>query len=76
MTDREIALDRVGSILRLQYNGKVMESQKVYEWLLGWCDGKGFDFNEIFKGAQAYLLKTAVGFQDTLAYRGVMKEPA
>jgi hypothetical protein len=71
--DRETAITAVGWILRAQYDNNFQGAQDGYQKLRIWCESKGYDFNDVFHGAQKILMGTAVGLHDTLAYAGVMK---
>lgn len=58
--DRQIAVDKVRSIMLSQYSVSVKVAQTDYDWLRGWCEGRNYDFLEVFNGALAHLLKTEV----------------
>lgn len=68
--DRNIIVSKVREILLGQYAGRIVEAQNAYQWLMGWCDVKGYDFTASFEGARRNLVATACGTHDVAAYNG------
>jgi hypothetical protein len=63
-------IEKVRAIMTHQYAGRVAEAQKAYEYLQGWCYGKGVDFDNAYSGAVRYLQQTAVGTLDAASSHG------
>lgn len=68
---RDEIIVKVRKILSLQHDNRVSDAQKAYEYLHGWCDGKGVDFSNAYGGAVKFLQTTAVGLKDSASSRGM-----
>ena len=68
IADRARLIEQVRRILSAQFRGDIKGAQGDYEWLMGWCEGKGVDFASNYAGAVRHLQKTACGVLDSAAY--------
>ena len=49
-------------------SGDIKESQKHYEYILGWCESAGYDFSATLNGGLNRLIAKCVGIEDTKKY--------
>jgi len=70
VADKATIIAKVREIMSAQYSGNIKDAQGNYEWLMGWCEAKGYDFGTMYEGALRSCQKTACGMHDTAAYQG------
>ena len=48
--------------------GNIKESQKNYEYIMGFCESANYDFTETLNKGLSKLMQKCVGVQDTMKY--------
>ena len=65
---QEQILSKIDAMVHAWNNGDIKESQKHYDYVLGWCESAGYDFSATINGGINRLLAKCVGIEDTKKY--------
>ena len=61
-------LDKIEAMVDAWACGNVKESQKAYEYIIGFCESANYDFTETLNAGLHKLMQKCVGVQDTMKY--------
>ena len=61
-------LSKIEAMVGAWNSGDIKESQKHYEYILGWCESTGYDFSATINGGIDRLIAKCVGIEDTKKY--------
>ena len=61
-------LSKIEAMVNAWNSGDIKESQKQYEYILGWCESAGYDFSATINGGINRLMAKCVGIEDTKKY--------
>lgn len=65
---RKLFLSKVEELVTAYNEGGVLQSQKCYEYLMGFCESSGTDFTCSLQDAISILKSQCVGVLDTAIY--------
>ena len=70
---RKLFLSKVEEMVTAYNEGDVIQSQKCYEYLMGFCESSGTDFTCSLQDAISILKSQCVGVLDTAKYNCYMR---
>ena len=65
---QEQILSKIDAMVSAWNSGDIEESQKHYDYILGWCESAGYEFSATINGGINRLLAKCVGIEDTKKY--------
>ena len=65
---QEKILNKIEAMVDAWASGNVKESQKNYEYIMGFCESAKYDFTETLNSGLHKLMQNCVGIQDTMKY--------
>lgn len=66
-------LTKIEAMVDAWNQGDIAQSQKEYEYVMGWCESAGYDFGTTIKDGISLLQSRCVGVQDTAKYNRYLK---
>jgi hypothetical protein len=65
---QQLILNKIEAMVNNWAIGDVKESQKNYEYIIGFCESANYDFTETLNIGLHKLMQKCVGIQDTMKY--------